>query len=65
MSTTRRGCTKYMLALATSINGEVSKRLSDGELRQVAKAARLIGTARWMRARYTLSELIDLGVLRM
>jgi len=53
----------YMVAVASSINGRVSKILSREQLDRVARAARLRpGTACWMRSWSTLSELRDLDV---
>jgi hypothetical protein len=53
----------YMVAVASSINGRVSRILSREQLDRVAKAAHLIpGTACWMRSWSTLSELRDLDI---
>jgi hypothetical protein len=54
----------YMLAVASCVdNGPVQKIFSEDQLNQVARAAHLTpATGRWMRARFPLSILKDLGV---
>jgi len=53
----------YMLAVASCVNGRVSRMLSREQLDSIARAAHLrTGTTCWMRSWSTLSELEDLDV---